>query len=535
MRIEAILDRLQAHVGGAVDFTFIRKRGLQTLLGLQGLSRHAFLTLLLFAFLNGLPTSVFAQPTPPEEIQTEQLAPVKETLSEEGTEPADITAPADAAKEQAEQSSQDAEGDSQGDDTQQRPETADNEAAPTKPDEVGEKTEPVATGAPENSTDAAANDASEERPDDESSSLANESTEGPSGDASPAGQPSDVESVKAPETAAPSKKLRVAIWSGAFGEAQKSVVLNRFSKEKSIDVAVVERNGRDTLKLSDNAKANAFDAGLFSALEVQDGCKSGRLAKLDNGAVGAADDYLAGSLKDCGIGSFAWSHVFAANRDAFRKRKPKTLSDVFNRKRFPGKRALIKSSKFLLEAALLADGAAGEEIYELLATQEGRARAFEKLDQIKSDILWVNTPAEAMELFKSGEAVFAQTFSGRAFFAAVHGSPVDVIWDGQIYSMSYWGIAADADNGELARDFVRFATSPQQMAGVAQRFPYGPTRTAALALSKRHLTAGIDLEPFLPTTPENLKRALELDQAWWRENGSDVDAAFSGWLEGSGE
>ncbi|MEQ8823900.1 MAG: extracellular solute-binding protein [Filomicrobium sp.] len=512
--------------------------GRRRILGSPRTVWFAVVAAILIAFLSGTTTSAVAQPTPPEPdvgIQIEQLESVEESKDADEASP-DATAPASTPSEPAKSDTTNTEGPDQRAEDEQKAATTDSEPKPTDPtDRAAETTVPATPATPDEDADAASREASEENSTAVTPSTAEERAGEDAGSDNPTGTTADVKTVADPEPAAPSKKLRVAVWSGAFGEAQKSVVLKRFSKEKSIDVAVVERNGRDTLILSDNAQANTFDAGLFSSLEIRDGCKSGRLARLENGAARAADDYLAGSLLDCGIGSFAWSHVFAANRDAFRKRKPKTLSDVFNQKRFPGKRALIKSSKFLLESALLADGAAGDEIYGLLATEEGRVRAFEKLSQIKSDILWVDTPAEAMELFKSGEAVFAQTFSGRAFFAAVHGSPVDVIWDGQIYSMSYWGISADAKNAELARDFVRFATEPQQLAGVAQRFPYGPTRTAALALSKRHLTAGIDLEPFLPTTPENLKTALELDQGWWRDNGSDVEADFKVWLEGNGE
>jgi putative spermidine/putrescine transport system substrate-binding protein len=108
--------------------------------------------------------------------------------------------------------------------------------------------------------------------------------------------------------------------------------------------------------------------------------------------------------------------------------------------------------------------------------------------------------------------------------------PLDIIWDGQIYSMTYWAIPAKSTRQELAREFLRFATEPQQLAAVAQRFPYGPTRTSALALTKRHLTAGLDLDAFLPTAPENLSTALAHDEGWWRDNREMIDTRFAAWL-----
>jgi len=96
--------------------------------------------------------------------------------------------------------------------------------------------------------------------------------------------------------------------------------------------------------------------------------------------------------------------------------------------------------------------------------------------------------------------------------------------------MTYWAIPAKSPRQELARAFLDFATEPQQLAAVAQRFPYGPTRTSALALTKQHLSAGLDLQAYLPTAPANLKTALSVDEGWWAENSERLEAAFAEWL-----
>lgn len=332
------------------------------------------------------------------------------------------------------------------------------------------------------------------------------------------------------------KKLTVTTWSGAYGQAQRDVVIERFKAKQSVSVVVVERNGTDPIDLTTASRNALPDAAEFSGEEIDAGCRTGQLVKLEDGgadsivAPAVATDFLPGSLKPCGIGAFAWSHVLAVNRAAFEKRKPETLSDVFDTKRFPGKRAFIKEPRFLMEVALMADGAKPEEVYELLRSAEGRQRAFAKLDSIRDDILWVSDSKAAMEALASGDAAIAQSFSGRAFFAAARGAPIEIIWDGQIYAMTYWAIPAKSPKQKLARAFLNFAVEPQQLAAVAQRFPYGPTRTSALALTKRHLAAGLDLEAYLPTTPANLKTALSVDDMWWAENKTGLETAFAEWM-----
>lgn len=333
-------------------------------------------------------------------------------------------------------------------------------------------------------------------------------------------------------------KLRVAIWSGAYGAAQQEVVIKRFKTERDIDVEVIIRSNGAPIDLDGGAPDVSLDAAEFSAAEVETGCSAGQLLEIATGkrahdvtgSDAARADFLPGSLKPCGIGAFAWSHVMAIDRTAFKNGRPQTLADIFDLKRFPGKRALIKDPRFLMEAALMADGALAGEVYGLLATAEGQKRALAKLAQIGKEIHWVDSSKAAIQALASGDAAIAQTFSGRAFFAVARGLPLDIIWDGQIYSMTYWAIPAKSTRQELAREFLRFATEPQQLAAIAQRFPYGPTRTSALALTKRHLTAGLDLDAFLPTAPENLSTALAHDEGWWRDHRDMIETRFAAWL-----
>ena len=328
------------------------------------------------------------------------------------------------------------------------------------------------------------------------------------------------------------KRLVVAIWPAAYGAAQTEAVLKPFETERGIEIEAIARK-RDEAPLKDSNNIALPDAVEFSLEELEAACSEGALLKLRETATSPQEeeaDFLAGSLHACGTGAFIWSHVFVAAEGAF-KNSPGTIADAFNTKRFPGKRAFLKDPKFLLEAALLAEGIKPDSVYEMLDSPEGRQRAFRRLDLVKRKVTWVESSSAAIDALRTGEAAIAQTFSGRAFFESVRGAPLNIIWDGQVYAMTYWAIPAASKRQELAREFIDFAVAPKQLAAVASRYPYGPTRTSATTMAAREVNAGLTLAHYLPSSEGNFERALRLDEVWWRDNGDTVRAEFEAWLK----
>lgn len=83
------------------------------------------------------------------------------------------------------------------------------------------------------------------------------------------------------------------------------------------------------------------------------GCEEGLFEPLDQARLGKQDDFVPGTLSDCGAGLSVWSMVLAYNADALSV-APNGWQDFWDIKKFPGKRALRKGPKFTLEAALMA-------------------------------------------------------------------------------------------------------------------------------------------------------------------------------------
>ena len=352
----------------------------------------------------------------------------------------------------------------------------------------------------------------------------------PTGNAEPTPSQRNPQAESVAEAKAPERKFTVSTWGGAYGQAQKNAVVVPFGNSHGIEIEMLTDG---------DARALKGDVVELDAAALDAACRSGNLVKVDLASLATAPDatgstqrdFITRGVHECGPASLVWSAVIAVNENALETGTPNVLQDVFDTKRFPGRRAFIKSPRYLLEMALIADGVAPEVIYQQLSTDEGLERAFAKLDSLGKDLAWKETAKQTEEDLVNGAAVFAQTYNGQAFYAAAYGAPIRIIWDGQVYHMSFWAIPTEGSSRELAKEFVTFATAPKQLAAVAEEIAYGPARVSATALVKQHASVGLDLTPYLPTRPENMARAVPFDAAWWTENGAQIDARFATWVE----
>jgi putative spermidine/putrescine transport system substrate-binding protein len=328
--------------------------------------------------------------------------------------------------------------------------------------------------------------------------------------------------------------LRIGLPGGAYGEAQKRAFLTPFTEGEGTQVETAPFDGTfDAFK----AHAGEWDVVNIDGATAARGCRTHLLEILDPGILqeapnGAplADDFFPGAISPCAIASAAWSAIVVYDTNA--KRLPKKLSDFFNTRRYPGKRLLPKSPRFTLEMALLASGVKPADVYSKLSTPEGLESAFDKLAKLKKHIQWYDKPSEAFELIGQKKVVMGLVFSGRAFMAVVRDSkPLGILWDRQIYAFDYWGIPRGTKNAEAAKSFIRFATSPEPLANMAQIFPYGPARRSGVALVGKHAEVDIDMKQFLPTNKQHINNALAFDATWWDINGAAVEEQFNAWIE----
>ncbi|MCQ4348949.1 ABC transporter substrate-binding protein [Pseudomonas stutzeri] len=316
--------------------------------------------------------------------------------------------------------------------------------------------------------------------------------------------------------------LTAISFGGANKQAQVKAFYEPFEKATGHKIIAGEYNGEMAkVKAMVDTKSVTWNLVEVESPELARGCDEGLFEELDPAQFGAADDYIDGAIQPCGVGFFVWSTVMAYNADKL-KTAPTGWADFWDVAKFPGKRGLRKGAKYTLEFALMADGVAPKDVYQVLATDEGVDRAFRKLDELKPHIQWWEAGAQPPQYLASGDVVMSSAYNGR--IAAVQGeSNLQVVWDGGIYDFDAWAIPKGAKNQEAARQFIAFAVQPEQQKAYAENIAYGPANKKA-----------IDLLPaerleLMPTTPQNIANQVAIDVTFWADYGEQLEQRFNAW------
>ncbi len=335
-------------------------------------------------------------------------------------------------------------------------------------------------------------------------------------------------------------ELNVVSWGGAYTASQLKAYHQPYMKANSdvklnsvdysgglAEVRAQSEAGNVTWDLVDVVVSDAIrgcDEGLFMEIDHDK-----LLAPAPDGSP-ASKDFLEGTLSDCFIPQIIYSTAFAYRTDAFKGEQPKTMADVFDLKKFPGKRTLQRAPINNLEWALIADGVPAKEVYDVLGTPAGVERAFAKLDTIKDSVIWWTEGAVPAQLLADGEVVFGTGYNGRLFSAIEEEKqPLAIIWDGQVLDIDGWAIPSGGKNKDAVLDFVKYATDTQRLADQAKYISYGPARKSSLPLVGKHAELGIDMGPHMPT--KYADQGFLTDFLWWADNKDELDERFEAWLQ----
>lgn len=323
----------------------------------------------------------------------------------------------------------------------------------------------------------------------------------------------------------PPPVLTVMTWPGAYGRAQANAQMHPFAARNNVDVrpAVWDGDLGDIRAMVDKRQYKA-DVVDFEGPAAAQACKEGLIEKIDpailpDGANGmtAAQDFVPGAIGPCWVGSIVYSQVMISSPRL--RHEPRTLADFFDTRKFPGRRALSRASaKFNLEMALLADGVAPGDVYNILSTPDGLSRAFAKLEALHP--IWAHDSVGALRWVADGQAVMATVLNKD--IAAEKGFTPDVIWDHQLYELDVFGIPAGDPSKQRALDFIAYATGSQALANMARWVTYGPARRSSFALIKPNPETGADMRPLLPTNPANFIHAFPINDSWWVDHEAEI-------------
>jgi putative spermidine/putrescine transport system substrate-binding protein len=335
------------------------------------------------------------------------------------------------------------------------------------------------------------------------------------------------------------ESITVVSWGGAYTKSQIKAYHEPFTAKTGIAVRSEDYNGGlAEVKAQVEAGNVIWDLVDVEVSDLVRGCDEGLLEPIDHSILPpapdgtpAAEDFLDGSLYECGIPTIVWSTIYAYDKSKVSGAAPSTIGDFFDTSKFPGKRGIRKGPKPILEMALMADGVAPGDVYDTLSTDAGIDRAFDVLGRIKKDVIWWEAGAQPPQMLADGEVVMTTAYNGRIFNAqATENKPFEIVWDGQVWDLDLWVMPKGAPNKAAALKFVAFSTDTQRLADQASWISYGPARKSSVAMIGKHADAGIEMGPHMPTAPENFKNALQNDFEFWADHQDELNERFNAWL-----
>ena len=204
---------------------------------------------------------------------------------------------------------------------------------------------------------------------------------------------------------------------------------------------------------------------------------------------------------------------------------PQGWADFWDVKKFPGKRGLRWGAKYSLEFALMADGVAPKDVYQTLATPAGVERAFRKLDELKPYIHWWKSGQDPVRDLADGTVVMSSAYNGRIAAAQAEKQRLAMVWSGGVYDFDFWALPVGVWKKQLAEEFIRFASQPEQQKAFAENIAYGPANRKAVGLLDPQVAAN------LPTAPQNMQNAVGMNVAFWAEHGEALEQRFQNWAK----
>ena len=334
--------------------------------------------------------------------------------------------------------------------------------------------------------------------------------------------------------------LTVVSFGGSYARACQQAYHEPFTAETGIEVRLEDYNGGLAQIRAQVETGNVhWDVVDLNVADAVLGCDEGLLEFIDPGdlppgADGSSveDDFVSGTLTDCGMGTIFFSSIYAFHPQHFPDAKPATIQDFFDLERFPGRRGMRRVPSDNLELALLADGVPLDQVYATLETPEGVDRAFRKLETIKEHIVWWEAGAQPPQMLADGEVVMSTAYNGRIFNAQVReNQPFEIVLGrpdpGQQPARHRRRCAPPGGGAQVHR-----LRRPAGVDGGRKQVHLLRTPCAAPALRWWAPTRrrGVEMAPHMPTTPANLARALHHDWRWWSDHGDDMNERFSAWL-----
>lgn len=277
----------------------------------------------------------------------------------------------------------------------------------------------------------------------------------------------------ATSTANAETELVINGYGGTTWDAIAKYIHEPYTEDTGVKVTNTTQPNLAQLKAMVESGDMIYEALELNSNEYVTAVENGWLEKIDYSLADPENRQPPQAKKDYGMVFSTYSTILGYRTDKFPGGEgPKNWADFWNVEKFPGMRTMQNSFTPSLELALMADGVANEDVYDVLATEEGIDRAFRKLDEIKPHVVkWWTAGAEPIQLLAEGEVTMAAAWNGRLFSLA-QTKPVKAVWNQGVMDVTYMSIPK---GNELAEETMKYLTAwnhPERIAQFAEVTPY---------------------------------------------------------------
>ena len=297
---------------------------------------------------------------------------------------------------------------------------------------------------------------------------------------------------------------------GAYGDALREIMYDPFEKETGIDVVTVqEARSGPRIKAQVEAGKTEWDLTFIFDQETRllgDCC----LADIDYGKLSPEAQETLATMPDNlkrpkGVALQVIGVAMVYNTDTYSENGPQGWADFWDTEKFPGKRCMPAWPRFVMEAALMADGVPKDQIYPI-----DMERALKKIAEIKPHVSkWWTTSAQPPQLLLDGEADMCMAYTGATSVLALEGAPLEVEWEQGFVYYDFFSIPKGAPNYDNALKLLSWRLDAARAAELTSSYPVA--LPSPLVFEK----ADPAISKYWANNPDNLAKAIAWSPDYW--------------------
>ncbi|MER5183912.1 extracellular solute-binding protein [Streptomyces sp. NPDC002896] len=307
---------------------------------------------------------------------------------------------------------------------------------------------------------------------------------------------------------------------GTTREARNKAFFQSFTKETGVKVAATVTVDAVQAKMEKGEKGT-FDALPAGQYELYRSLAYDSIEKLPSDVT--RNDQLEEKAQPYSWGTFVTANTQAYLNKTFSDgRGPQSWEEFWDVKKFPGKRGWPGTGyafEGTVEAALLADGVAPEDLYPL-----DWERGFAKLDELRPHLVFYTEFPQVQQFLISSTVSVAKAPSGLFFALNAKGTPTTVVMNEAFQSPNISITPKGAPHKDTAFALAEWMADAKRQADFAALTGYGPGNEAAF----EYMSA--DLKKQVVNSPANNKISIRADNTAIAKIYDEYVSRYTKWL-----